>query len=154
MFEAGEILVRHGLLDDGQLRSLRESIDNGTPILDVAVQRGLVAEEMALRALAEEVGLPFVDLNEVDVDLSLLVGFPQKLIHRDGIFPLYRENGSLVVATSVPFHLYPLDDVSVATGRSVQPVLAARTEILKLIKNHLGVGSETVEGLIAQSTED
>jgi len=155
VFEAGEILVRHGLLNDDQLSLLRSSQQSaGTPIIEAAIEQGLVSEEAALTALGDEVGLDFVDLNDVEVDLSLLNGFPLKLIHRDGIFPLRRENGSLVVATSDPFHLYPLDDVGVATGFNVEPVLASRESIEKLIKAHLGVGSETVEGLIAASVED
>ena len=34
------------------------------------------------------------------------------------------------------------------------PVLASRMEIDKLIKRHLGVGSETVEGLMEAAEED
>ncbi len=34
------------------------------------------------------------------------------------------------------------------------PVLADRAEIAKLIKNHLGMGGETIEGLIEQKRED
>jgi hypothetical protein len=52
------------------------------------------------------------------------------------------------------FDLYPLDEVSAATGFSVMPVLAARNEIAKLIKKHLGVGSETVDGLVAAAADD
>lgn len=40
------------------------------------------------------------------------------------------------------------------TGLKIEPVLAARSEILKLIKTHLGVGSETVDGLLAQAGDD
>ena len=99
--------------------------------------------------MGDEVGIDFVDLADADVDLSLLKIFPQKLIHRQSLFPIRRDNGQLVVATSDPFDLYPLDEVSAATGLSVMPVLAARDEIAKLIKTHLGVGSETVDGLMA-----
>ncbi len=154
LMEAGEILVRRGLIDQKQLTQLRQSHADGTRLVDEAVQKGYASEEQVLRAVGEEMGLDYVDLAEVEVDTSALVkNFPQKLIHREVIFPLRRENGSLVVATSDPFHLYPLDDVSTATGLSVVPVLATRDEILKLIKQHLGVGSETVEGLIAQSDD-
>ncbi|MCA9263398.1 MAG: Flp pilus assembly complex ATPase component TadA, partial [Planctomycetales bacterium] len=149
--EAGEILLHRGLLNEDQLAVLRRSLDDGGQLVESAVRSGYVSEEEALRVLGEEVGLEFVDLQATDVDLSLLEGFPQKLIHREAIFPLRRENGSLVVATSDPFHLYPLDDVASATGLAVTPVLANRHEILKLIKTHLGVGSETVDGLLAQS---
>ncbi len=154
MLEADDILVRHGLVDQGQLAELPAFTDRGMSVVSAAVQQGLVSEETALTAVGAEMGLEYVDLTEVEVDLSLLHGFPQKLIHRDGIFPLRKHNGSIVVATSNPFHLYPLDDVGAATGLNVEPVLASRAGISHLIKTHLGVGSETVEGLIAASDND
>ncbi|MEQ8785574.1 MAG: ATPase, T2SS/T4P/T4SS family [Pirellulaceae bacterium] len=152
--EAGEILLRRGLLDRRQLELSRSPEGDGTRLVEIAVEKGFVSEEDALRALGEEVGLDFLDLSDVDVDISLLINFPIKLIHRQSLFPIRRDNGSLVVATSDPFDLYPLDEVSAATGLSVVPVLAGRLEIAKLIKRHLGVGSETVDGLVAQKVEE
>ncbi|QDU93334.1 GspE/PulE family protein [Lignipirellula cremea] len=151
--EAGEILLRRGLLDQRQLERSRASSDGGR-LIDSVVQLGFVTEEQALQALGEEVGLEYIDLRETEIDLSLLATFPQKLIHRESLFPIRRENGRLVVATSDPFDLYPIDEVSAATGLSVEPVLAPRAEIARLVKQHLGVGSETVEGLIAQKDKD
>jgi general secretion pathway protein E/type IV pilus assembly protein PilB len=58
------------------------------------------------------------------------------------------------VATSDPFDLYPLDELSSATGLTVVPVLASRAEISKLIKTHLGVGSETIGDLIASQDDN
>jgi general secretion pathway protein E/type IV pilus assembly protein PilB len=153
--DAGEILVRRGLLDPSQVEQARAR--GGNSLVDAAVELGLVSEEAALRAIGEEVGLEFIDLadEKQEVDLSLLANFPLRLIYRQFLFPIRRHNGTLVVATSDPFDLYPLDEVGAATGLSVTPVLAGRQEIAKLIKKHLGVGSETVDGLIAQTmTED
>src|SRR4051812_16392977 len=155
--EAGEILLRRGLLNRGQLeqsRGIANGHGDGTKLIESAIQLGFVSEEAALRAVGEEVGIEFVDLQETEVDLSLLKNFPQKLIYRQSLFPIRQEFGQLIVATSNPFDLYPLDEVSAATGMSVMPVLAARAEIAKLIKKHLGVGSETVEGLMAAAEED
>ena len=155
--EAGEILIRRGLLDKRQLDQTRANANghgDGTRLIEAAISLGYVSEEAALRAVGEEVGIEFIDLAEADIDLSLLKGFPQRLIHRQTLFPIRRDNGQLVVATANPFDLYPLDEVSAATGLSVMPVLAARNEITKLIKKHLGVGSETVEGLMAQTVEE
>jgi general secretion pathway protein E/type IV pilus assembly protein PilB len=152
--EAGDILYRRGLLNKRQLELSRSAQAEGGRLIDAAVDLGFVAEEDALKALGDEVGLEFVDLAETELDLSLLKTFPQKLIHRQSLFPIRRENGRLLVATSDPFDLYPLDDVAASTGLSVVPVLASRQEIVKLIKTHLGVGSETVEGLIEQKDEE
>ena len=152
--DVGEILLSRGLLDERQLDASRTSLNDGQTLVDTAVDLGFVREDEALQAVGEEVGLEFVDLNEADVDLTLLNGFPHKLIHRQSLFPIRRSNGHLVVATSDPFDLYPLDEVAAATGLSVTPVLAGRAEITKLIKRHLGVGSETIDGLIAATEED
>src|ERR1051325_11007592 len=152
--EAGEILIKRGLLNRGQLEQSRGiAHGHGTKLIESAIQLGFVSEEAALRSVGEEVGIEFIDLAETEVDLSLLKTFPQKLIHRQSLFPIRKEFGQLVVATSNPFDLYPLDEVSAATGLPVMPVLAARSEIAKLIKKHLGVGSETVEGLMAAAEE-
>jgi len=149
--EAGEILVRNGLLTKEQLVRVRASAAEGRRADQIAVDLGMVKEEVALKALADAVGLEFIDLAETPVDLTLLPGFPARFIHRQSLFPVRRHNGTLVVATSDPFDLYPLDELSSGIGLTIEPVLASRRELAKLIKTHLGVGSETVEGLIAQS---
>jgi type II secretion system protein E len=152
--EAGEILLKRGLLDERQLALVRSRQVEGTRIDQTAVEMGLVSEEAVLKAVGEEVGLDFIDLSETNVDLSLLGTFPPKLIHRQSLFPIKRVNGSLLVATSDPFDLYPLDELSAATGLTVEPVLASKREIARLIKTHLGVGSETVDSLVAKSAEN
>ncbi len=152
--EAGEILLRKGLLTAQQLQAARRNQGEGRRLDQAAVGMGLVSEEEALRALGEELGIPYVDLHDVKVDPSLLTGFPLKFVYRENLFPIRQENGRLIVATSDPFNLYPLDELSTAIGKTVTPVLASQAEITKLIKTHLGVGGETIDELIAQSDED
>ncbi len=149
--ELVETLVRRGLVSDAQYAHA-ESL--GGDVLASLVRTGAVSHEAALEAMAEEVGVEFLDLRTATVDLSLLESFPQKIIYREILFPVSRKNGTIVIATSDPLDFYPLDEISAATGLAVEPVLAERSEIAKLIKNHLGVGGETIEGLIEQRNED
>lgn len=151
--DAGEILLRHGLLDQRQLDLARRAQTDGLRLDEAAVKLGLISEEQALRAIGEELGLSLIDLNSAEVDLSILRDFPAKAIYRESLFPISQHNGTLVVATCDPFNLYPLDELAALTGKSIVPVLASRVEIAKLIKTHLGVGGETVDGLLAQSDE-
>lgn len=149
--DTGQVLLKHNLIDESQLNQLRQE---GGDVLENAIQLGFVQEDEALAVMGEEVGIDFIDLRKESVDLSLLDSFPQKLIYRQALFPIRRDNGSIVVATHRPFDMYPLDEASAATGLSVNPVLAERTEIAKLIKEHLGVGGETVEGLVGKKIEE
>lgn len=152
IMHAGEILKRRGLLSEEQLKQSRDS--DASSVVQAAISLGYVDERDALHALAEEVGLDYVDLRETDVDLAALEGFPQKLIYRQSLFPIGFDGDSIVVATSDPLDLYPLDEASAATSKNIIPVVAERAEIARLMNRHLGVGSETVEGLLAAKGDD
>ncbi len=151
--EAGELLLRHGLINREQLQQSRATA-NGGGILESVIKAGFANEEAALRVVAEEFGLEFIDLREAVVDLKLLQTFPLKLIYRHALFPVKREGGQLYVATSNPLDLYAIDEASAATGLAVVPLVAEKDEIAKLVKKHLGVGSETVEGLMASKADE
>lgn len=148
--DLAKMFLDAGLLDERQIESVRQEAGSGR-LDEAAVRLGLITEEQSLRAIGDAIGLPFVELAEFDVDLSLLESFPAAAIHREYLFPLHQRNGTVVVATPDPFNLYPLDELSAALGKTVIPVLATRAEISKLTKTHLGVGSETIDHLIAQS---
>ena len=159
--ETGAVLIRRGLLspdqvaDLQQVANLQQSAGDPSQRLELAaIDRGWVREEEVLLALGDEIGIDVIDLEKADCDLSLLSEFPQRLIHRYALFPVRRDNGSIVVATSDPFDLYALDELSNHTGLPIEPVLAERRQIAERIKNHLGVGSETVEGLLAARQDD
>jgi general secretion pathway protein E len=152
--DAGQILLKHGLLSDSELSRAVDARTNGARVDQLAVEMGLVGEADALRALGLETGVDFLDLEGASVDLTLLETFPPKLIHRHGLFPVERRRGAVVVATSDPLNLYPLDEAAAALGCPIIPVVATREAIGKRIKTHLGVGSETIEGLLAQRDEE
>ena len=149
--DIGQIFVKQKLVTQVQLNLAQEK---GLGPLEWLWQNSEVDRPAALRALADEMGMSFVDLRETQVDLSLLGTFPQKIIYREILFPVSRENGSITIATCDPYNFYPLDEISAATGLSVIPALADRNEIARLIKTHLGVGGETIEGLIEQKAEE
>ncbi len=147
----GQTLINRGVISQAQLSQAQNKSGD---LLDNLIDLGAVDRDSAMRALADEMGVEFVDLQHTEVDLSLMGLFPQKLIYRELLFPVSRHNGSIVIATGDPMNFYPLDEISAITGLAVEPRLADKSEIAKLIKTHLGVGGETIEGLIEQKIED
>ncbi len=145
-----QVLPNKLCLDQRQISLAREAQSTDGSLRLVAAELDCESEEEALGAVGKALGLDVVDLTTTDVDLSLLSDFPLKLIHRHGIFPLSIEDGSLVVATGNPFDLHAFDAVSAATGMSVYPVVALPDELAKLVKRHLGVGAQVIDGLVAQ----
>ncbi len=141
---------RKDVLSARELSIARQAQESDGRLDQAAAELGFATEEEALKAVGRALGMDYVDLAAVKIDLAILRDFPIKFIHRYGLFPIARRHGSLVVATADPFNLHALDAVSAALGVSVLPVVALPDELSKLVKAHLGVGAETVDDLIAQ----
>ncbi len=142
-----------GTLDARKLQIARQAQASDGGLHHAAAELGFTGEEEALQAVGQALGMEMVDLTKTRIDPAALENFPLKLIHRHEVFPIGREDGSLVVAIANPFDLHALDAVAAATGMSVIPRVALPAELAKLIKAHLGVGAETVDGLLAQSED-
>jgi type II secretion system protein E len=84
----------------------------------------------------------------------VLARFPPTAVFRHAVLPLYLERGTVVAATSDPFDLEALDELSAVGSCRIQPVLSCRADILRAIKTHLGVGGDTINQLVAQRAAD
>ncbi len=151
--DIGSILLRRGLIDLQQLETAR-AMANGKRVDQIVIEMGFVPENAALGAIGDELGLAYVDLRDFEIEKGLLAEFPTSLIFRNTLLPLYRKKDRVVVATSDPFDLESLNELAAASGQRLIPVLAARDEIERLIKEELGVGGDTVGALIAQQQEE
>jgi type II secretion system protein E len=149
--DVGQILLRKGLISEAKLAEARRNPATQGRALHLALtDLGLVDEATAFEALAEALGMPFVDLANMTIDPAVLQSVPAKVIYKQGVFPIARSNGSIQVATSDPFDVYALDELQALTGLHVEPVLASAREIDRLVKQYFGVGGETVEQLVAE----
>jgi type II secretion system protein E len=104
-------------------------------------------EEGVLRWLAQEYGLAFTTLDDVEPDRQLLSLFPARLLLKEELLPLSRLNGSVEVATSRLFATQGFDALKTMTGLNLKPVLATSEVIQREIKKRLGVGADTIDTL-------
>lgn len=151
--EIGQLLLNEGLVTREQLAQARET-QSGLRIDQALIRMGLVTEDAVLRALAEELGMRYIDLKDVEIDLELLSRFPTSSIYRHTLLPLYRENGHVVVATGDPLNLEGLDELSTMTGQKLEPVLTRSGELGIRINELLGVGGDTINQLVRRRSEE
>ncbi len=140
-------------LDARQFKLAREALAAHGRLDTVARQMGFSTEVEALHAVAATLELDLIDLSQIEIDLEEIASFPARLIHRYSVFPLSRENGVVRLATANPFDLRAFDAVAAALECGVVPVVVDPVELAKLIKKHLGVGAETIDGLLAQEID-
>jgi general secretion pathway protein E len=109
-----------------------------------AAQPTVQTEDDALRWLAQEYGLAFTVLDDVEPDRQLLSLFPARILLKEELLPLKRTNGTIEVATSRLFATQGLDALKTMTGLNLKPVLATSEAIQREIKKRLGVGADTI----------
>ena len=141
-----QVLVEKGLVtveDIDTAERLRE--DQGLRLDQALIQNGALSEQDFLKVMGERLDFEIVDLPNASIEDEAIRSLPSRFVYRNHLAPIARENGMLKVATSDPFDLYVFDEIKLLTGLQVSPVLAPRDEIDKVIKDHYGVGGDTVE---------
>jgi len=141
-----QVLVEKGLVtveDIDTAERVRE--DQGLRLDQALIQNGALSEQDFLKVMGERLDFEIVDLPNSTIEDEAIHSLPSRFVYRNHLAPIARENGTLKVATSDPFDLYVFDEIKLLTGLEVSPVLAPRDEIDKVIKDHYGVGGDTVE---------
>ena len=116
------------------------------------IDLGMIKEADLVRALAEQVGLEFVDLTDTQIDPASTALLPEALARRYRALPIGERDGKLLVAMSDPANVYALDDIRTITGREVQPVVATSADVEQAIQKFAGLDSQ-VEQLAAEAAE-
>ena len=150
--DIAETLLQQGLVTQQQLDAAALQ-PNGRRIDQRLIEMGLVSEEDTLLVFAELLGTRFVSLKDLKIDPELVGKFPHRDIYRHSILPLERRNGTAIIATSDPFDLEALEELSSLSGLRLEPVLARREDIIQVIKEQLGVGGDTINELVAQRSD-
>ena len=119
-------------------RAAEYGLSNGKRIGEALVELELVEEDVVMKALAEQHGMQYVEVNRQTISPEALSLIPEKLIKQNDILPMSSENGKLKVVIPDPLDLDTLDMLRFRLGVSdVEPVLAPRSRIKRYIEKHL-----------------
>jgi type IV pilus assembly protein PilB len=132
--QLGEILLEEGLVSEAQLlAALDETASNGSSLGRTLVEFGVLTEGQLVQALAAQVGMRFVDLDEFAVDRMAVSLVPAAMCRRYTVLPIALESGQVILATADPGNVMAVDDVRSITGRVVIPVVATYDNVLRAI---------------------
>jgi len=145
--QLGQILVDSGLITSEQLGEAQDlQRAQGRSLGRVLIDKGYVGERDLVRALAEQIGMPFVDLSETDVDPRAVTSISETIARRYTALPIRFDDGRLIVAMSDPANVFALDDIRTITGLDVRPVVATRDDIVDAIGRYATM-TEDIEAL-------
>lgn len=148
------------IVDSGY--ATREQIEEVLPVAretgrgaeQLLVERGVITPEQRALAVAERLGLEFVDLSSRQVDLAAVNLLPGDIARRLQVVPIGRDDErTLVVAMADPTNVVAIDDVEIHTGLGVRVVVATREDVLAVISNATRLDG-TVTQVLEQDAED
>jgi type IV pilus assembly protein PilB len=131
----GQILLEKSLINQEQLdEALKVQKNTTEQIGRILVELGFVSEKDVLRAHAEQLGIPFLELDRTSVDEDVAKAIPQSVVQRYNAVPIRRSGNRLTVAMADPTNVFALDDIRLITGYEIDPMLAAPDDIGALMR--------------------
>ncbi len=128
-----DALTRRGA-DAADIEDAAEEAErSGRSIRDVLINDSIVTEFGLAEALADAHGIGSVDLIGYPIDPLAVAKIPLAMVLRHRVLGVAINGRELVVASSDPDDVVALDDVRAATNMVIRPVVAARSELRKLI---------------------
>ncbi|MEK7286687.1 MAG: ATPase, T2SS/T4P/T4SS family [Nitrospirota bacterium] len=143
----GDTLIESGLLTRDQLKSaLLEQMKTGKRLGDQLLDLKLVSESQLAYCLASQAGIIFVDPTAIRIPSELFKLIPENLAKQHLAVPLQIKGDKLVVAMVDPLDYESINDLRFHASIEIQPVVAARREILETIDQsyHLTASIEQV----------
>lgn len=131
----GTILVERGSLSIEQLPLVEEQLASSRQRFgEICIRLGFVTEEDVSRALAEQLGLEYVELGSFKMNEELLNSLPTDAIYRFRFVPLEMRADILSVVVADPTDVVKLDELELVLNRSLKVSISTESAIASVIK--------------------
>lgn len=136
-----QYLASKKLIDRSQIAQIDDFAEaRGLTQRDAVVQMKLAKVGVATQAYAQELGLPFVDLDDMLPDDSILDQVPRSLVKRHSALPLFQDDNVLLVACADEPGQELEDEIRLRFGVPMRPVLAVPLTINQAISKYYAPG--------------
>jgi type IV pilus assembly protein PilB len=126
----GDLLVEASLITSEQLQQAMESQEQSGELIGASIVRlGFVEESVLVNALAEQYGLPIVNLDETEIAEEMKSLLPPSMTAKYHVIPLEKENGTLTLAMVDPSNIVALNEIKFLTGLNIQAVLTSESQL-------------------------
>ena len=132
----GECLIQSGLITDQDLQvALEEHRRTGERVGAVLVRLNFATEKQITKALAYQLGFPYVSLSDDPPERSATVLIPKEIALKRVCIGVKLEKDLLTVAMSDPLLFSLVQDLEIQTGHQIKQVVATRSDILDSIES-------------------
>ena len=148
-----EILIRRGVIGPDQLKEAQRV---GGAVEDSLVKLGYAEAEDIMKAKAEQHGLPFIELREIEIPPSVIELVPESLARENIVMPLAQGSGTIKVIMHDPLDFETIEKLRFVLNREIEVALAPKEAIVEAINKYYGRSSgetESVDSMLQEFTD-
>ncbi|HEY0945572.1 MAG TPA: ATPase, T2SS/T4P/T4SS family [Opitutaceae bacterium] len=150
-----QLALDKGVLKSTQLEAARARVAAHTDltvappkVIDVLIAEKIVTSRQLSGLLADEFGMPLVELQHVRIGTELMNLVPRALAARYNALPLAKEGGTLRIAISDPLDVDAIDSLGHVLKLTIEPVVAPLEEIKQAIDRFYGKDTQSIDQLL------
>ena len=149
-----DALVEDGLLFAKQVEELLEQQKKeGTRLLKIIVDKGLVTEQDMAVSMGRVLNVPPVNLGRVGVAPEIAELVPRDVCHNHKVIPISRLENKLFLAMADPLNVLAIDDVKRITKMEVSALIASEKSIQDKLHQIDSGKTGSMEDLIKDAAE-
>ncbi|MEL7632652.1 MULTISPECIES: GspE/PulE family protein [Sporomusa] len=150
----GNVLLEAGILSHEQLnKAVSVQKKTGEPLRKVLIALDYITETKMTEILEFQLGVPYVTIGAMEISREIASTIPVALAERYQVIPIKKEGRTLTLAMVDPTNFFAIDDVRMASGCDIEPVIAAEREIMWAIRRSYGV-QDLVEKAVSKLKTD
>jgi len=136
----GQILFQTGIITSKQLKQAitEQKETNGELLGHVICRLGLASDHQVRNALSCCLEIPFLQLNNFEIDISVLKLIPAEFAREHALIPVMLHHDLLVVAMEDPTETETLNMLNFISPHVIEPVLCSPEDIEYAISQHYG----------------
>lgn len=150
-----EILLRKRLISQDQLNEAKQvSREKRINLAEAVIKLGYASGDDVMRAVAQEHGRDFVDLDEVTIPEAVIELVPESVARENAILPHSETEDSLKVIVSDPYDIDTVEKLRFILNRKIDIALAPRDKILEAINKYYSqIEGESADSVLQEFTD-
>lgn len=127
-------LIQQGVLtEEAAAAAVEEAQKNKQPFVSYLVKNKQVDSRTVANLASAEFGVPFLDLDAIDLTSVPIKLVSEKLIRQHHALPLFKRGNRLFVATADPTNFQALDEIKFHTRLNTENILVEEEKLIKAI---------------------
>jgi len=151
----GKLLIKKQLITPSQLEEATRAVGADESGIDqYLIEKGYVDEKEILKIDAEQLGHPYIDLSEIELDTKLVKIIPRHIAEKYKVLVVSKEDKKINLAMANPLNIFAVDDIRTLTNSAVTPLLGSERQIVEKINEIYAQLDSADEILDTMVTED